>query len=434
MPYLPSLPPDAVLFDVFRKVGEIPELRDEIGEAGRRAIAHLVGDLTRYMELGREMPTGELLYQFLADTGWLARMSNAKTARDEAEVQNVARFFRRVQEASRALRYDNVREFVKHLDALIEAGEDPAVAGAYRVELSGEQVGGLGRDHRRAHDVGDGSRGQGTPPAVGGTAPGRGAARAPGGLESTGGMRVRRSKVVVTGASAGVGRAIAREFARHGASVGLLARSRDGLDGAADDVKRLGGHALALATDMADDRQVEEAAERIERDLGPIDVWINNAMVSVLSPALRMTSDEYRRVTDVTYHGAVYGTLAALRRMAPRDRGTIVLVGSALAYRGIPLQSAYCAAKHATQGFHDSLRAELIHDGSNVKVTMVQLPALNTPQFEWGRSRMAKRPRPVAPIFQPEVAAEAIVWASAGNESAYERLFASDEGSIPAMA
>src|SRR6187402_1102459 len=190
-----------------------------------------------------------------------------------------------------------------------------------------------------------------------------------------------RSKVVVvTGASAGVGRAIVREFAKHGDSLGLLARSRDGLAGARLDVERLGGRALEIPTDVSDDRAVDEAAERIEQELGPIDIWINNAMVSVLSPALQMNADEYRRVTDVTYLGYVYGTLAALRRMVPRNRGVVIQIGSALAYRSIPLQSAYCAAKAAIRGFTDSLRTELIHDGSKVKLTMLQLPAVNTPQ------------------------------------------------------
>src|SRR5688572_3279640 len=191
--------------------------------------------------------------------------------------------------------------------------------------------------------------------------------------------------VVVTGASAGVGRATVRAFARRGAHIGLLARGRDGLEGARRDVEALGGKALVLPTDVADAEAVEQAAEMVEREFGPIDVWINNAMVSVFSPVREMKPEEYRRVTEVTYLGVVYGTLAALKRMLPRDRGVIVEVGSALAYRGIPLQSAYCAAKHAVQGFMDSLRAALLHEGSNVGVTMVQMPALNTPQFEWLR-------------------------------------------------
>lgn len=220
----------------------------------------------------------------------------------------------------------------------------------------------------------------------------------------------RSEVVVVTGASAGVGRAIVREFARHGASVALIARSRDGLAGACRDVEEAGGRALAIPADVSDDRQVEAAADRTERTLGPIDVWINNAMVSVLSPALDMTPDEYRRVTDVTYLGYVFGTLAALRRMVPRDRGVIVQIGSALAYRAIPLQSAYCAAKHAVQGFTESLRSELIHDHSRVRLTTVQVPAVNTPQFSWIRTRMPCHPQPVPPIYQPEVVARAVYW------------------------
>ncbi len=218
--------------------------------------------------------------------------------------------------------------------------------------------------------------------------------------------------VVLTGASAGVGRAIVRAFARQGAHIGLLARGRDGLEAARADVETLGGKAIVLPTDVANAEQVEQAAEIVEREFGPIDVWINNAMVSVFSPVKAMTPEDYKRVTEVTYLGVVYGTLAALKRMLPRDRGVIVQVGSALAYRGIPLQSAYCAAKHAIQGFHDSLRSELIHDNSNVRVTMVQLPAMNTPQFSWVKSRLPRKPQPVPPIYQPEIGAEAVILAA----------------------
>jgi len=227
---------------------------------------------------------------------------------------------------------------------------------------------------------------------------------------------MRRSEVVViTGASAGVGRATALAFAKRGASIGLLARGGVGLEAARRDVEAAGGKALIVPVDVADAAQVEAAAAQVEAAFGPIDVWINNAMTSVFSPVKEMTPEEFRRVTEVTYLGVVYGTLAALKRMLPRDRGSIVQVGSALAYRGIPLQAAYCGAKHAIQGFCDSLHAELLHDKSNVKLTMVQLPALNTPQFGWVKSRLPNKAQPVPPIYQPEVAAEAIVWAAHNN-------------------
>ena len=226
--------------------------------------------------------------------------------------------------------------------------------------------------------------------------------------------------VVITGASAGIGRALARLYGQRGDRVALLARGEDGLEGARREIDAAGGTALALPVDVSDHDAVEAAAERTEAEFGPIDLWINNAMASAFSPVVEMTPDDYRRVTDVTYHGAVWGTLAALRRMRPRDRGTIVLVGSALAYRGIPLQSAYCAAKHAMQGFHDSLRTELMHDESNVKLTMVQLPAVNTPQFGWVKSRLPNRAQPVPPIFQPEVIAGGIAWAGDNPDATRE--------------
>ena len=214
--------------------------------------------------------------------------------------------------------------------------------------------------------------------------------------------------VVVTGASAGVGRATVRELARRGASVGLIARGERGLAGAQADVEALARPALAISADVSDAQAVEDAAARVEAELGPIDAWVNSAMVSVFSPIRETTPQEIKRVTDVTYLGTVYGTLAALKRMLPRDSGVIVQVGSALAYRSIPLQAAYCGAKHAVAGFTDSLRSELLHDDSHVRVSMVQLPALNTPQFDWSRSRMPRRAQPVPPIFQPELAATAI--------------------------
>jgi len=218
--------------------------------------------------------------------------------------------------------------------------------------------------------------------------------------------------VVITGASSGVGRATARAFASLGAAVGLLARGEEGLEGAAAEVRSAGGKALAIPTDVADAEQVEAAARRVEEELGPIDVWVNNAMASVFAPFPQVSAEEFRRVTEVTYLGQVHGTRAALARMLPRDRGVVVCVGSALAYRGIPLQSAYCGAKHAIQGFTESVRCELLHRRSRVRLTMVQLPALNTPQFGVVLSRLPNHPQPVPPIYQPEVAARAIVWAS----------------------
>ena len=221
--------------------------------------------------------------------------------------------------------------------------------------------------------------------------------------------------VVVTGASAGVGRATVRAFASEGARVGLIARDTEGLHAAAREAGGLGGKGLAAPADVADADQVEAAAERIERELGPIDVWVNNAMTTVFARVADVTPAEFKRATEVTYLGTVYGTMAALRRMLPRNAGRIIQVGSALAYRSIPLQAAYCGAKHAIAGFTDSLRTELIHDKKKISLTMVQLPAMNTPQFTWCRSKMPHQPQPVPPIFQPEVAAERIVWASHRN-------------------
>jgi short-subunit dehydrogenase len=222
----------------------------------------------------------------------------------------------------------------------------------------------------------------------------------------------RGEVVVVTGASAGVGRATVRAFAKRGAWLGLIGRDAGALKAACDEVAALGGQAVPCVADVARASEVESAATLIEDRLGPIDVWVNNAMVTVVSPVAELQSDEVRRVTDVTYLGTVNGTLAALRRMRSRNRGTIVQVGSALAYRAIPLQAAYCGAKFAIRGFTDALRSELIHDGSRVHVTMVQMPALNTPQFDWCRTRMPREPQPVPPVFQPEIAAQAIVWAA----------------------
>lgn len=218
--------------------------------------------------------------------------------------------------------------------------------------------------------------------------------------------------VVITGASAGVGRATARAFAREGACIGLIARNTERLEAAKEEVERLGGKGLVLAGDVSDAQRMEEAAAEVEREFGPIDVWVNNAMTSVFSSFKDMTPEEFRRVTEVTYLGAVHGTMAALKRMLPRDRGMVIQVGSALSDRSIPLQSAYCGAKHGMRGFTDSIRCELIHEKSRVHITMVQLPAMNTPQFDWVESRLPNRPQPVPPIYQPEVAADTIVWAS----------------------
>ncbi|MGH9499534.1 MAG: SDR family oxidoreductase [Terriglobales bacterium] len=223
---------------------------------------------------------------------------------------------------------------------------------------------------------------------------------------------MKNEVVVITGASAGLGRATAREFGKHGAMVGLIARGADGLQAAKSEIESAGGKALLLPLDVADPNALDNAAAAVEQQFGPIDIWVNNAMASVFSPVKEMKPEEYKRVTEVTYLGVVYGTLAALKRMLPRDRGAIVQVGSALVYRSIPLQSAYCAAKHAIAGFTDSLRCELIHDKSNIRVTTVQMPALNTPQFGWVKSRLKYKAQPVPPIFQPEVGARTIYWAA----------------------
>jgi len=225
-------------------------------------------------------------------------------------------------------------------------------------------------------------------------------------------MTGKNQVVVVTGASGGIGRAVARAFGARQARVALLARGERGLKAAADDVTRAGGTALAIPTDVADPGAVDAAAERVERELGPIDVWVNDAMATVFAPFAEIEPDEFRRATEVTYFGCVWGTRAALRRMVSRDRGVVVQVGSALAFRGIPLQAPYCAAKHAIEGFSESVRVELMHDRSKVRISMVHMPALNTPQFEIGRTKLPRHLQPVPPIYQPEVAAEAIVWIS----------------------
>jgi Short-chain dehydrogenases of various substrate specificities len=225
-------------------------------------------------------------------------------------------------------------------------------------------------------------------------------------------MKRRKEVVVITGSSAGVGRATAHRFARDGASIALLARGSKALDGAAQELREMGCKVLAVPVDVSDADQVEAAAERIEQEFGPIDIWINAAMATIFAPVSEITAAEFRRATEVTYLGTVHGTMSALKRMRPRNRGKIVQVGSALAYRAIPLQSAYCGAKFAIRGFTDALRVELMHEKSEVGVTMVQLSAFNTPQFQWGRTRLPRRPQPVPPIFQPEVAAEGIHYAA----------------------
>lgn len=225
-------------------------------------------------------------------------------------------------------------------------------------------------------------------------------------------MTGKRRVVVVTGGTAGVGRATVRLFAEQGADVAIIARGEERLAATAKEVEAIGRRALAMSCDVADAEAVEAAAARIEAELGPIDIWVNNAFAGIFARFMDMSEEEYRRVTEVTYHGQVHGTRAALKRMLPRDRGTIVLVGSALAYRGIPLQSAYCGAKHAVQGFLDSVRPELDHRNSKVHLTMVQLPALNTPQFDWARAKIRSKPQPVGKIYQPEVAARAIHFAA----------------------
>jgi NAD(P)-dependent dehydrogenase (short-subunit alcohol dehydrogenase family) len=223
---------------------------------------------------------------------------------------------------------------------------------------------------------------------------------------------MKHQTVVVTGASAGIGRATARLFAERGASVGLIARGEAGLDGAAREVEEAGGKALAVSADVAEYEQVTAAARQIEETLGPIDVWVNVAFTSVFAPFTEITAEEFRRVTEVSYLGFVYGTMAALERMRSRGRGAIVQVGSALGSRSIPLQSAYCGAKHAINGFTSSLRCELLHEKSGIHVTVVQMPAVNTPQFSWVRSRLPNHPQPVPPIYQPEVAARGVVFAA----------------------
>jgi len=240
--------------------------------------------------------------------------------------------------------------------------------------------------------------------------------------------------VVVTGASGGIGRAVARAFGHRGATVALIARGEQGLEGAADDVRRAGGTPSVIPTDVSDHKAVFKAARRVEEEVGPIDVWVNVAFTSVFAPFHKIEPEEYKRVTEVSYLGYVYATMAALKYMRPRDSGTIVQVGSALAYRGIPLQSAYCGSKHAIQGFHEALRCELLHDKSKVRVTMVQMPAVNTPQFSWVLNRLPHHAQPVAPIYQPEVAARAVLYAADHPKRREYWVGASTAGTLAANA
>lgn len=240
--------------------------------------------------------------------------------------------------------------------------------------------------------------------------------------------------IVVTGSSGGIGRASAIAFGARGDTVVLVARGADGLAGAAKEVEQAGGTAHVMPADVADPEQVFAVADRVEAELGPIDVWVNDAFTSVFSPFDEITPAEYRRVTEVSYLGYVYGSMAALKYMKPRDRGTIVQVGSALAYRGIPLQSAYCGAKHAIQGFHEALRCELLHDRSGVHVTMVQMPAVNTPQFSWVLSRLPRHAQPVPPIYQPEFAARGVLYAADHPHRREYWVGASTAGTLAANA